>query len=288
MGTSISFPGSQGDRPDTTMDETGDTQLLGSQVKIGICAMDKKKNSKPMLAILNRLANFEFEIVPFPDSVLLESPIEEWPVCDALIAFFSTGFPLEKAEAYAELRRPYLLNDLALQRKLFDRREVYRILEEGGVPTPPHVFCNRDSGNEPVIEEHDDYIEIDGRRVNKPFVEKPVSGEDHNIYIYYPRSAGGGSKRLFRKIGNRSSEFYPEINSVRRDGSYIYEEFLRTEGTDVKVYTVKNKNKKQYCSLFFFGGGGISVLVLFNDKLELYFTLCDRFMIRKKGGEKKK
>jgi inositol-hexakisphosphate/diphosphoinositol-pentakisphosphate 1-kinase len=51
-------------------------------------------------------------------------------------------------------------------------------------------------------------------------------------------SAGGGSKRLFRKIKDRSSEFYPEVNDVRRQGSYIYEEFLNTQGTDVKVYTV--------------------------------------------------
>lgn len=51
-------------------------------------------------------------------------------------------------------------------------------------------------------------------------------------------SAGGGSKRLFRKIKDRSSEFYPDENDVRRQGSYIYEEFLNTQGTDVKVYTV--------------------------------------------------
>jgi inositol hexakisphosphate/diphosphoinositol-pentakisphosphate kinase len=65
-----------------------------------------------------------------------------------------------------------------------------------------------------------------------------VNAEDHNIAIYYPTSAGGGCKKLFRKIGNRSSEFYPEINEVRRDGSYIYEEFVETQGTDVKMYTV--------------------------------------------------
>ena len=51
-------------------------------------------------------------------------------------------------------------------------------------------------------------------------------------------SAGGGSKRLFRKKDDRSSEFYPTINEVRREGSYIYEEFVITQGTDVKVYTV--------------------------------------------------
>jgi hypothetical protein len=57
--------------------------------------------------------------------------------------------------------------------------------------------------------------------------------------ISYLIGAGGGCKKLFRKIGNRSSEFYPYVNEVRRDGgSYIYEEFVETQGTDVKMYTV--------------------------------------------------
>merc|ERR1740136_179468 len=46
------------------------------------------------------------------------------------------------------------------------------------------------------------------------------------------------AKKLFRKICDRSSEFYPDINEVRRDGSFIYEEFVETQGTDVKMYTV--------------------------------------------------
>lgn len=85
--------------------------------------------------------------------------------------------------------------------------------------------------------EHDDHIEIGDVIFNKPFVEKPVSAEDHNIYIYYPSSAGGGSQRLFRKIGSRSSVYSSE-SRVRKAGSYIYEEFMPTDGTDVKVYTV--------------------------------------------------
>lgn len=70
---------------------------------------------------------------------------------------------------------------------------------------------------------------MNGVIFNKPFVEKPVSAEDHNIYIYYPTSAGGGSQRLFRKIGSRSSVYSPE-SKVRKTGSFIYEDFMPTDG----------------------------------------------------------
>jgi inositol-hexakisphosphate/diphosphoinositol-pentakisphosphate 1-kinase len=75
--------------------------------------------------------------------------------------------------------------------------------------------------------------------INKSFVEQPVDAYDHNIAIYYPSSAaGGGCKTLFFKIGDRSSEFYPDISKVHRTGSYIDEAFGVTQGTDVKMYTV--------------------------------------------------
>lgn len=71
---------------------------------------------------------------------------------------------------------------------------------------PPVKLEPNDEGviTDGVLEEHDDYIVVGGQRLNKPLLEKPVDGEDHNIRIYYPRSMGGGSKRLFRKIGNVS------------------------------------------------------------------------------------
>ena len=58
-------------------------------------------------------------------------------------------------------------------------------------------------------------------QISKPFVEKPVDGENHDIYVYYPRSAGGGSKHLFRKTGDESSSFHPEESRVRREGGSL-------------------------------------------------------------------
>ncbi|MCO5606668.1 hypothetical protein L7F22_060857 [Adiantum nelumboides] len=185
----------------------------------------------------NRFSN---KIFIFGDEVILEEPVDKWPPCDCLIAFYSTGFPMEKAEEYAQLRKPFLVNDLKMQHLLRDRRKVYAHLEEHGIPIPDYALVNRDSPFENVdyFIEEEDYIEVKGKRIFKPFVEKPVDGENHSIRIYYPSAAGGGMKELFRKVGNRSSEFQPQVRKVRRDSSYIYEEFMPTGGTDVKVYTV--------------------------------------------------
>jgi len=190
-----------------------------------------------MAYILDRVRQTgEVEVNIFGDDVILNKPVEAWPIVDCLIAFFSTGFPLEKVEAYTELRKPFVINDIKKQYILLDRRETYKLLQANGIPVPRHIIYLIEEGKDLI--EGEDYVELDGVRITKPFVEKPLSGEDHNIYIYYPKSAGGGSKRLYRKVENRSSDFYPDVCTVRRNASYIYEEFMPTGGTDLKVYTV--------------------------------------------------
>nr|XP_046212134.1 inositol hexakisphosphate and diphosphoinositol-pentakisphosphate kinase 2-like isoform X9 [Oncorhynchus gorbuscha] len=214
------------------------------QIVVGICSMMKKSKSKPMTQIMERLCKFEYiTVVIFPEEVILNEPVDKWPLCDCLVSFHSKGtnerFPLDKAVEYANLRNPLLINDLNMQYYIQDRREVYRILQEEGIDLPRYAVLTRDPDRpeECNLVEGEDHVEVNGEVFPKPFVEKPVCAEDHNVYIYYPTSAGGGSQRLFRKIGSRSSVYSPE-SCVRKTGSYIYEEFMPTDGTDVKVYTV--------------------------------------------------
>lgn len=247
--------------------------------KIGVCALDVKARSKPSRSILTRLqGKGEFEVIVFGDKAILDEDVENWPICDFLISFFSDGFPLDKAIAYAKLRKPFVVNDLPMQKILWDRRLCLRILDQLQVPTPKRLEVNRDGG--PRLESQElaqhlrefsgvvlegpengtgggaprtkkvaliddgDTLIVDGKTFRKPFVEKPVSGEDHNIHIYFSKNEGeGGGRRLFRKIGNKSSEYDPQLITPRcitdPDGSYLYEQFLQVDNAeDVKAYTV--------------------------------------------------
>lgn len=71
-------------------------------------------------------------------------------------------------------------------------------MEESGIDVPKYHIVDRENGDEVV--EMDDTIEINGHTLSKPFVEKPVSAEDHSVYVYFPSDYGGGSQRLFRKV----------------------------------------------------------------------------------------
>jgi hypothetical protein len=105
-------------------------------------------------------------------------------------------------------------------------------LEAIGVPTPRRLILSKDGGPKveqqildrlsPQIREkfkslsnHDELEQVDGDTIRigeaeltKPFVEKPVYGENHNVNIYYHSEQGGGTRRLFRKVINNILNFY--------------------------------------------------------------------------------
>jgi inositol hexakisphosphate/diphosphoinositol-pentakisphosphate kinase len=255
--------------------ETEQVPFIGT---IGVCALDIKARSKPSRNILQRLiARDDLKVVVFGDKVILDEDVKNWPVCDFLISFFSAGFPLDKAIEYVRLRNPFCVNDLPMQKFLWDRRICLRILDGASIPTPSRVEVNRDGGPSIAtaslasylfkrtgvklqgpeddtgggmppprtveLSEDGDTLIVDGATLKKPFVEKPVSGEDHNICIYFSKAQGGGGRRLFRKIGNKSSEKDPSMIVPRvitePGSSYVYEQFLAVDNAeDVKAYTV--------------------------------------------------
>ena len=115
-----------------------------SKVKLGICAMAKKANSLAMKNILENLEKFtEFEIIIFSEETIFKKEIEEWPKVDALIIFFSDGFPYNKGLKYINLRKPFLVNDFEIQKVFWDRVKVLKMLEEEGIPTPNHIIIDR-------------------------------------------------------------------------------------------------------------------------------------------------
>lgn len=241
---------------------------------IGICALEGKSRSKPMRNILDRLLAsnahptnpVHFEIILFTDQMILNEPISQWPNCDALISFYSQGFPLEKAIAYQKERGVFCVNDLVMQYVLQDRRLTQLILEAIDVPTPKRIWLN---GSPPSILSAElneivsrDFnvdislltlpppaeasltangIRIGRETLSKPFIEKPANADDHNIWIY---QKDGMVCKLFRKVANKSSERVPEEDvkwrgSLEDSISLVYEEFLPVDsGEDIKVYTV--------------------------------------------------
>ncbi|CAI4210561.1 unnamed protein product [Parascedosporium putredinis] len=176
---------------------------------IGICALDIKARSKPSRNILNRLIeNNEFDIVVFGDKVILDEDVSR-----------DGGPALLTPEVAKHIRD---ISGVSLEP-----------VKPASVPSPKIV----------ELLENGDVLSVDGVTLRKPFVEKPTSGEDHNIIIYFPKSSGGGARKLFRKIGNKSSEYVPDLDVPRAitqpTESYIYEKFMQVDNAeDVKAYTV--------------------------------------------------
>ncbi|EJW02223.1 hypothetical protein EDEG_03341 [Edhazardia aedis USNM 41457] len=236
------------------------------KMRICVCIMPPKLNRPHLQKLLDRLKKHH-NIEILDEECILNVPVCLWPQSDVLISFYHNHLPFAKVLSYINLTNIHCINDFNMQYCLFDRRVVYMILQKLKIPVPCHIFINRDNINMPpsiakyvsdrfnlnleipkladetnLIEcyceiKKEGYIKVGEKILHRPFIEKPVNSEDHNIFVYLENNT---VRKLFRKKGNVSSEIDCSIKKIRRDRSYIYEKFYKAdEYKDIKVYALR-------------------------------------------------
>lgn len=173
----------------------------------------------------------------------MKQAVEEWPIAQVIVPLVSEKFPLDRALSYVRLRRPMVVNDLSAHITLRDRIATREMLMLAGIPVAKGIIYDSEMGDRRVLK--GDVLMIYTRtgelrgKIRKPFVEKPADAENHEIYIYY--ASEGGARRLHRKVGDKSSQYLPNVKEVRKGTAYVYEEFhLPAMCSDVKVYGAGN------------------------------------------------
>ena len=132
-----------------------------------------------MQHILLGLSKFdEFNLVIFDEKMIFKEEVTKWPVVDAMIVFFSGGFPYSKVLQYIKLNNPFLINDFEMQKIFWDRRKVYSMLKENGIPTPKNILIDRgeiinNDGTETNDLNNEEEIEKMIKEYRALYVEKP-------------------------------------------------------------------------------------------------------------------
>jgi len=117
-----------------------------------------------------------------------------------------------------------------------NREVVYKTLREHGVRVPEYIVV--DYSEDVHIDEERTQLKINGRVLEKPFVEKPLDAENHEIFIYH---RDGSVTELFRKCVVDGVPRNARIRSegqIRRQGRFLYQTFIDTGGVDIKAYSV--------------------------------------------------
>jgi len=211
------------------------------------CARPALERARPLF---NGLKENNVEVVEKSEEDLrpdAEAPTKS--TCHALLVLWSPFFSGPHGERLVEIcdaargQGIKILNDVRKLQNMQDRRWLLKALKDHALPTPHFVQCTRDGGPEipeTDIEEYEDYIVVENRMIKKPFVEKPVDRRDRQIYVYYPRAQGGGRALLStRESGDVPQGVHFDPNGkIRKEGSFIYQEYLQSEGFVVQVICV--------------------------------------------------
>ena len=140
---------------------------------------------------------------------------------------------------------PHCFNDLKAAALLLDRAATARALAAAGVARPRTLVS--ESGADRSEDARTGAVTVAGQgTLERPFVEKPANGEDHNVWIY---GADGSRRRLFRKTATSSSELDARPDGaawwpVRREGPFVYEAAVKTPH-DIKVYAIGDWEDEQ-------------------------------------------
>ena len=202
---------------------------------LGILGVDASINFDPVKEVINALVPYNITGVKLIWELLCNEQVSNWPRCDVLLLLSHADIVLDKVKSYIDLVKCTELNAVHGLELLRDRASMYRQCEKFGIPIPDWVECNRDgppSTHATFIEELDRVI-INGKAIEKPFVEKPRLSDDHSVYIYFPQSAGGGRVRLYRR-----ERHFENTSAVRKEGSFVYQRFVASEGFETKLYAI--------------------------------------------------
>ena len=265
-----------------TSDEDNDknSQLLGysvQEIHFGVLtSKDHPSYAQSLAKTVGRMCPDRFRITVLEGED--DDAYQQWPAVHVLLlGCLKPNLPQDQAQRFLERQQQkgkdfptIVLTDLDLPRNCADRRTFYNVLAAGGLQQmlPRHAFVSRDgyhashhpSDNDNHDDDDDveivdrrDQLEIDGKVLLKPVLERPVDPTDSEVRVYYPRSQGGGCKILTfgdynsnnnkqevdKSDGNNATNtlnnsitanFQSDVRHIREDSSssFIYEELAET------------------------------------------------------------
>lgn len=158
------------------------------QIVLGVMGVRRKLDRKPMQSIFTSLTASEPRLqLIILDEHDMKHPVSKWPPVNVLLTVHSSDFPHETVLKYVALHSPLLINNIHTQSFMMDRRVVRHILKRAGVPIAPAVNVDRSAGDH--VDQPDstrDTLVVHRpepaalQTIHKPFVEKPVSANDHS------------------------------------------------------------------------------------------------------------